>query len=156
MNEVKFTLQNVRDRVSQRKPGYMEAVLAVATRSGDEFSLNREDHERIRRDFSYPVRIRVIRQPAVSAPTSIVRPGDVFSMVIFKITGVQSSKCGVCIRRVQQMNVWGWWRCWRNRSTIIGWLCEEAAKRKYPVTKASVMTLFKLAFSELRRKRGKR
>jgi hypothetical protein len=50
------------------------------------------------------------------------------------------------------MNSWGWWGCWRNRAIIIGWLCEEAARRGHPVTPGDMGDLLRAAFKELRKR----
>lgn len=77
-------------------------------------------------------------------------PGEIFSLVIFKITGKRTGACGVCGQRKLQMNKWGWWGCWKNRKTIIDWLCQEAKKRGHSVEEADVWVLFKAAFREMR------
>lgn len=77
------------------------------------------------------------------------KPGDLLARIIKKITGETGGRCA-CNAHKAQMNKWGWWGCWRERKTIIGWLCEEAAKRGHPIDKASAMALFKAALKELR------
>lgn len=83
-------------------------------------------------------------------PDSLLKPGDLFGTIIFKITGQRTAHCGVCGTRKAQMNIWGWWGCWRKRKTIIGWLIEEARKRGHSVDEQNVADLFKAAIKELR------
>lgn len=79
-----------------------------------------------------------------------IRAGNLFSIVIFKITGKSAKSCGRCGKRMRQMNDWGWWGCWKNRNIIIGWLIEEARARGHEIDKGLVLSLFKAAFKELR------
>jgi hypothetical protein len=77
---------------------------------------------------------------------SRVQPGSLLSAVIFKITGKRA--CGACSARMRTMNENGWWWCWKNRATIVGWLVEEAKKRGHEIDENAVLGLFKAAFKE--------
>lgn len=79
-------------------------------------------------------------------------PGDKLHWLIRQITGYDPSSGCLCVPRMQQMNQWGWLGCWRNRTTIYGWLKEEAAKRGVEVTDAKLGSLLKAAFKEWRKK----
>lgn len=87
--------------------------------------------------------------------TSILKPGDLFGLVIFKITSQRTANCGICGQRKAQMNRWGWLGCLRprNRKIIVGWICGEAAKRGHLIEEGSAFDLFKAAFRELRHKK---
>jgi hypothetical protein len=87
------------------------------------------------------------------AADHLLQPGDLFSTIILNITGKSIQNCGVCRERKRAMNKWGWWKCWLNRKIIIGWLCEEAAKRGHGIGGSEMLGLFKAAFRELRAKR---
>jgi hypothetical protein len=81
------------------------------------------------------------------------QPGDMFSNVLKVITGRYAVTCGRCMNRMGEMNRWGWWGCWKNRETIIGWLLEEAAGRGHKVSREHVFSLLVAAFREIRRSR---
>lgn len=100
--------------------------------------------ETLRRDIS-----------STETPSKLV-PGNLFSIVIFKITGQRAGGCkSDCPARMRQMNEWGWWKCWKNRNTIIGWLVKEARARGHEIDRATVLALFKAAFKELSSRKEK-
>jgi hypothetical protein len=78
-----------------------------------------------------------------------IHPGHMFSVIISKLTGLGPCPKS-CRERIQQMNQWGWWKCWSNRQTIAGWLVEEGRKRGHTVTSGSAIDLLRAAFKELR------
>ena len=72
-----------------------------------------------------------------------------FARLIKKVTGEQP--CPVkCLERVQLMNQWGWWKCWRERKTIAGWIAGEARKRGHNITESNALDILKAAFKELK------
>lgn len=87
--------------------------------------------------------------------TLVTQPGHMFSLVISKITGRYAVTCGRCMERMGQMNRWGWWGCWRNRETIVGWMTDEAAGRGHRVDRAHVFSLFQVALREIRQNRNR-
>ncbi len=93
-------------------------------------------------------------RPTVEEPQlrigSTFRPGEIFSLVIFKITGQKTANCGICGQRKMQMNRWGWWGCWKNRKVLTGWLIEEAKKRGHDINEDSALSLLKAALKETR------
>lgn len=108
----------------------------------------------LRRQFSAPVSSQLARRAGMSINGfSYLKPGDLFSIVILKITG--AGPCpNQCRERIAQMNDWGWWKCWRNRKTIATWLAEEARRRGHQITDSSALDLFRAAFKELRQHRS--
>jgi len=96
-----------------------------------------------------------VERSALSVGRSLRSPGDIFGIVIHKITGQRTANCGECGRRKAQMNKWGWLGCLRpkNRKQIIDWLCEEAAKRGHEIDGNQMLALFKAAIKELLGKR---
>jgi len=82
----------------------------------------------------------------------LLPPGTVFSRLIKKVTGEQP--CPVkCRERVQLMNQWGWWKCWRERKTIAGWIAEEARKRGHAIDESNALEILMAAFKELRKQK---
>lgn len=65
---------------------------------------------------------------------SPMRPGDLLAMAIEKATGIKATSRCNCAARQKQMNEWGWLGCWRHRKTIVGWLVDEAKKRKATIS----------------------
>jgi hypothetical protein len=91
--------------------------------------------------------------PARQLAAVIAKPGDLLARVIFEITGERGGFCA-CADRQRQMNARGWLWCWRNRALVIGWLCEEAAKRGHMIAAPRVAPLLRAALREALR--GKR
>ncbi len=91
-------------------------------------------------------RDRICKEPGL--PVSI-QPGSLFSSMIHKITGRYASTCGTCLHRMQEMNSWGWWGCWKQRHTILSWISEEAKKRGHSRSDSELLTIFRAAFSEV-------
>lgn len=77
-----------------------------------------------------------------------IRPGNVFSMVINRVTG--ANPCSRCNQRIKQMNNWGWLKCWSNRKTIAAWLADEARRRGHHISNDSALAFLKAAFKEIR------
>jgi hypothetical protein len=79
-----------------------------------------------------------------------LRPGSLLSSLIFKVTGQSTKTCGVCGARMGMMDRNGWRWCWKNRSTIIGWVLDEAAKRGHKINNQVALALLKATFVEIR------
>ena len=71
-------------------------------------------------------------------------PGDMLAVAIKQLTGI--APCSRCRARQHQMNRWGWWGCWRNRSTIAEWLLQEARARGIATTEDGIMRLLLKTF----------
>jgi hypothetical protein len=110
--------------------------------------------------------INGVRQPLDSLPprrelpTSIRRPkkrithpGDLLSIMIYRVTGRSARACDPCVAHMIKMNEKGWIWCFRNRHTIYGWLAEAAAVHKIKVDNASAAALFRAAWRELMQSR---
>jgi len=83
-------------------------------------------------------------------PVRLPKPGDMFSMIILKLTGQRTANCGVCGERKRQMNEWRWWGCWKHRHVIVGWMVEEARKRGHEIDNRAMYGLFVSAVKEVR------
>jgi hypothetical protein len=77
-----------------------------------------------------------------------VQPGGMLSWIIREVTGELAVNCGQCGGRVALMNQKGWWWCWRNRKTIVGWIVQEASVRGVRVDSDSVGKLVVTAFQQ--------
>lgn len=125
-------------------PEYLEKILEKGKIFGNFVEISSVDYMMTNRQ-----QVEKIRKTQVkSEPESEgMRPGDILASIIHKTTGIKP--CKTCSKRQEQMNEWGWWGCWRNRKTIIKWMCEEAKKRGYDITSDSASGFFKTAFSEI-------
>jgi hypothetical protein len=88
-----------------------------------------------------------------AVPITLFHPGSLLVFLIYKITGEKIVGCSACSRRGKQMDVWGWWGCWRNREIILGWLVEEARKLGHTVERKTAFSLLKIAIREALRVR---
>ncbi len=145
MSSVKFTLKNLQDRAPQRKPGYIEAVLAIASKSGEEFSISNEDFDRIRRDFSLPV---MIKRATPQIPK--FGPGAELHKLLGKL-GLKPKPGCKCNARINQMNLMGADWCSQNIDTIVGWLKEEATRSGLPFIEIAAKLMVKRAISRARK-----
>jgi hypothetical protein len=100
---------------------------------------------------STPIRDSLSPRPSTPPASSLRRPGDLFSIVIKKITGQTAGNCGCCAARIQTMNAWGWWRCWRERKLIALWLAEEARRRGHEIDETKALDFLRAAWKELRK-----
>ena len=132
---IEFTFKNLQDRALQRKPGYVEAVLAVAKESNGILSLTQTDFERIRRDFS----------PSRTIP-SIPRfgPGTELHKLLSKFGFRPRAGCK-CHSHINQMNLRGTDWCHDNIDMIVGWLREEANRLNMPFVETAARLLIKRA-----------
>lgn len=92
------------------------------------------------------VRARICQGPR---PPASMKPGNMLSIMIHRVTGRYAATCGVCQQRMQEMNKWGWWGCWKHRNSIISWLSEEAKKRGNARSDSELLTIFRAVFSEI-------
>lgn len=92
-----------------------------------------------------------IHAPAPAPPSPwTLGPGSLLAAAIKAVTGETPSPTCQCTARARQMNEWGWWRCWRNREQIAGWLVEEAQKRGHAIEHGKALGLLRAAWREAR------
>lgn len=83
-----------------------------------------------------------------------LRPGDVLTVAIYKIT--DAIPCAKCAERRALMNDRGWVWCWNNRRTIAAWLADACRDRGHDMTGPEALALLRAAWAELRKKRKQR
>lgn len=108
-------------RTAVRRPGYFRAVMKVARAVSDtHVQLTEKDFQRIRKAYA-------------------LSPGPGSELkAILKAIGIASSPTCSCNKRVSLMDERGCDWCESHIDEIVGWLREEAAKRKFPIFCAAV------------------
>ncbi len=143
---VNIALHNIYTAAPARPAGYLDDVLSKGTMKGPVLIMEEEVYQELQIKYG-PYRRENTPPPILSG-----RPGSLLSYVIYSITGKQSAGCQMCSARAKQMNKWGWIGCFKNRDTILGWLCEEVEKMGYPVDKHVILSLLKAAIVETLKK----
>lgn len=65
--------------------------------------------------------------------------------------GIKAAPTCACNQRAAQMNIWGADECERRLDEIVGWLREEATKRKLPFVEAAARKVVQLAIQRARK-----
>ena len=65
--------------------------------------------------------------------------------------GIKAAPTCSCNQRAAQMNIWGADECERRLDEIVGWLREEAAKRKLPFVEAAARKVVQWAIQRARK-----
>ena len=116
-----------------RKPGYTDAVFAVAKRLGHDFiELSEENFNEIRNKY------------ALKGPGFFLHK----TLLSFGIGFKSGCKCKA---RMCQMNKWGCEGCEENIDTIVEWMKEEAAARGLPYLSAVGRMLVRRAIHNARK-----
>lgn len=131
-----------------RGPGYLAAVFAAAKdRTETTVSLEDSDYDDIAKRFPALSRTRVVtwktRQPTQG-------PGTELKRLLAKV-GIKAQPNCSCNRRARIMDEHGIEWCERNMDEIVGWLREEATKRKLPFMDAAGRMLVKRAIRNAKR-----
>lgn len=131
-----------------RQRGYElgPAMACVIAQDGDRWTID-ETHP------AYP-RHRVVdaNAPAVPVPTPS-GPGTELKRLLASI-GITSSPGCSCNQRAREMDARGPEWCEANLDTIVGWLREEASKRKLPFVDMAGRLLVKRAIRNARKAAG--
>jgi hypothetical protein len=135
---------------SHRKPGYIEAVMAVAEPvSSAVIRVTAAVFDRLRSQYSVPSGATQSPPPAIKIPPQ-QGPGTELKKLLASI-GVQAAPTCACGRRADAMNERGCDWCEANLDTIVGWLREEATKRGLPFIDAAGRLLVKRAIRNARK-----
>jgi hypothetical protein len=70
-------------------------------------------------------------------------PGDVAKYIISKLGLGDADQCSECRAFQWQMNLWGWWQCWKRRDEILAWFVKKAKAKGVLVNEESFYELFK-------------
>jgi hypothetical protein len=138
----KTTLPKIHAAAKDRKPGYIEAVLAAARIvKGPQVELGDEDFQRLRAEYALPLG---------AASKGFSGPGTELKKLLKRVRIVALPRCR-CNKRAAIMDQLGCDWCEENIDTIVGWLREEAAKRGLPFLDAAGRMLVKRAIRNARR-----
>lgn len=87
------------------------------------------------------IKIFSAKTPIPKKPKSKIKPGSVLKSIIAKATGEEVNSGCSCNDRSLLMDCWGYKLCWKNRHLIKCWLKDEANKRGFEVTNATIRSL---------------
>lgn len=143
-----FTLQSVYIKAKQRPAGYVEDVLSRGTVDGDSVTLSSDAYkelaEKYRTRESQNSQKWPSYQPRAGAGTEL--------KLLLKRIGITSAENCSCNRRAAIMDEKGIEWVEQNVPTVVGWLREEAAKRKLPFVDIAGVAIVKIAVKNAKRK----
>jgi hypothetical protein len=114
---------------AKRKPGYIEAVMAVAEPVSDtHIRVTDKDFDRLRSEYALP--------------TS--GPGTELKKMLATI-GIHATPTCKCNKMAKQMDVWGWEESLNHIDEIVAVMEETAKKRKLPFVRTAGRTLVRIA-----------
>jgi hypothetical protein len=152
MASVVFSKSSILRQAAKRPDGYVEDVLAHATIEGEKVTLTQEAYRALVEKY----RRGGLQQPAIALKNygdTQSGPGAELKKLLAKV-GIKSTASCSCNKRARTMNEMetkepGW--CAANIDTIVGWLREEATKRKLPFIDAAGRLLVKRAIRNARK-----
>lgn len=126
-------LETLEAAAKGRPEGYLDDVLSYVVERRDGFLLfETDDYYMLRDKYSRDV------DPMVRGP------GTELHRLLGKF-GIHMAKGCSCKGRMVQMNKWGCDGCRENMDVIVGWLREEAAKRRLPFVEMAARILIRKA-----------
>lgn len=159
---IRLSIEAIKLWAERRPAGYAEDVLAsgVISNSADgvpQFvTLTEEAYERLREKYrgprqSPPANAASIAPPQPPAPTH--GPGTELKKLLKRVGITATPNCS-CNARARKMDERGCDWCEENVDEIVGWLREEATKRKLPFLDVAGKILVRKAIKNARRKQG--
>ena len=148
----RVALAKVYAAAPHRKPGYLDAVMGAAKDvSETHLTLEAVDFARLRSEYG----TQPPKAPQPPAPTS--GPGVELKKLLKRIGIVATPNCS-CNARAKRMDVEearepGW--CEAHLDEIVGWLREEATKRKLPFVDMAGRVLVRRAISNARKEQAR-
>lgn len=146
-----FTMSSLLRMQEQRPPGYVDDVLSkgVVLTSADgtvqAVQLTREAYESLKAKYRDPSPVSLASQVPHRRPSGC--PGSWLKWLLAKLLKQVASPNCSCNARAAQMDQWGCRACLWNLGTIIGWLGEEAGKRKLRFSRIGAGCLILAAIS---------
>jgi hypothetical protein len=137
----RFPLELIRKVAPHRLPGYVEAVLAAGTVDRNDVVLTDEAYEALAERFSGGRKKAESRQAGTGAELK----------KLLKAIGIVATPNCSCNARARTMDANGIEWCEANIDTIVGWLREEATKRKLPFVDMAGRLLVKRAIRNARK-----
>jgi hypothetical protein len=125
---------------AERKPGYIDAVMAVAEPVSDtHIRVTVEDFNRLRAEYALPAKAT---KPTPAQPTS--GPGTELKKLLATI-GIHASPTCKCNKMAKQMDEWGWEESLNHIEEIVDVMEQTAKKRKLPFVRTAGRTLVRIA-----------
>jgi hypothetical protein len=138
------SIKNLEARCRQRGYTLDEVAACIVSRDGDTVTVD-VDHP------SYPKSAKpgfTPTEPTPPAPTH--GPGTELKKLLKKVGITASPNCS-CNARARTMDQWGCDKCEENIDEIVGWLREEATKRKLPFVDIAGRMIIKRAIKMARK-----
>jgi hypothetical protein len=130
---------------SDRKPGYLTAVMAVAVPvSETHIQVPEDDFARIRREYALSVAPKPSRQTTPSGPGTELK-------ALLATIGIVASPTCKCNKMARQMDEWGQ-ESLHHIEEIVDVMEETAKKRKLPFLRTAGRTLVRIACWKAKRK----
>jgi hypothetical protein len=135
-----ISLAKLQATASGRKPGYIEAVMAVAEQLSDtHIRLTAEDFHRLRAEYALPA--KAAKPTPVQPPSG---PGTELKKMLATI-GIHATPTCKCNKMAKQMDAWGWEESLKHIDEIVTVMEETAKKRKLPFVRTAGKTLVRIA-----------
>jgi hypothetical protein len=121
---------------AERKPGYIEAVMAVAEPvSETHIRVTAEDFDRLRSEYA------LADEPAKALPSG---PGTELKKLLATI-GIHATPTCKCNKMAAKMDAWGWEESLNHIEEIVDVMEQTAKKRKLPFVRTAGRTLVRIA-----------
>ena len=148
MKTVTLPLSAVHSTATRRPPGYLEDCLSVGTVSedGQKVIFTAEQYEALKAKYrsDYVAKSETARVPRCLAGTAL--------KALLSNLGLNADEKGCkCKSRAAHMDAAGCDWCEANEDTILGWLREEATKRRLPFVDLAGRMLVRRAIRNARR-----
>jgi hypothetical protein len=123
---------------AHRKPGYIDAVMAVAEPVSDtHIRVTAEDFDRLRSEYA-------LADEPVTAKAIPSGPGTELKKMLATI-GIHATPTCKCNKMAKQMDAWGWEESLKHIDEIVTVMEETAKKRKLPFVRTAGKTLVRIA-----------
>ncbi len=141
--KIEFKIAAVNAVAAKRPPGYVEDFLSAGEIVGDSVWLSQNAVDRLRAKYA-----RAKAEPSAPLPTR--GPGTELKKLL-ALVGIQATTTCSCNKRAKVMDDKGPEWCEANEDEILGWLREEATKRKLPFVDLAGRLLIRRAIRNARK-----
>lgn len=136
-------IKNLEARCRQRGYTLDEVAACIVSRDGDMVTVD-VDHP------AYPRQPKPGFTPTTAAPAPTHGPGTELKKLLKKVGITASPNCS-CNARARTMDQWGCDKCEERIDEIVGWLREEATKRRLPFIDAAGRMIVRRAIKNARK-----
>jgi hypothetical protein len=133
------TISLAKLRAADRKPGYIDAVMAVAEPVSDtHIRLSDEDFDRLRAKYAVPAPKASVPKPQPSGPGTELKK-------LLATIGIHATPTCSCNKMAKQMDAWGPVESLNHIEEIVDVMEQTAKKRKLPFVRTAGKTLVRIA-----------